>query len=155
MTSRILALIEESQNGSQVKGCLEHCGYDVIVVNSFAQALILLKFEKIDLVISDVHLENGGNVFDFLKAVKNNHRLGGVPFVMFSFKPSPIAKYLADGVRTAMRCLGAIKYIEMETFAEAAFVEQIKSLLQSRQSVPFRQSVRDTRQERVLITGYR
>jgi CheY-like chemotaxis protein len=125
----ILALIEEQDNSLQVKACLEECGYEVFLARNFTKAIAMLNTEKIDLIVSDVHLENGGNIFDFLRVVKKSHLTREIPFVLFSFKPSPRAKYLADGTRTALRHLGASKYIEMDTFDVLQFQEQIKGLV--------------------------
>jgi DNA-binding response OmpR family regulator len=65
MAALILALLEEHNNGSQVKTCLESCSHEEFVVESFQKALALLSVKKIDLIISDIHLENGGSIFDF------------------------------------------------------------------------------------------
>ncbi len=136
MGALILALLEDDVNAKQVKACLEGCGHEVFVVNSFVKAKALLRSKSIDLIISDVHLENGGNVFDFLRWAKKTESISEIPFVLLSTQPSPAAKYLAHGVRTTARMLGAVKYIEMETFDAAGFQEQIKELLpQDEQSV--------------------
>jgi hypothetical protein len=44
-----------------------------------------LEQEQFDLVISDVHLENGGSVFDFAIWVKKYPKTSRTPFAMFSF----------------------------------------------------------------------
>ncbi len=129
MTTTILALLEEHDNSTQVKNCLEQDGYRVFVVDSFVEAKAILKLRDIDLIISDVHLDNGGNVFDFLRWVNRSKLPVGIPFVLFSFQPSPIAKYLADGVRTSARVLGAAKYIEMDSFDAKVFSKHIENLL--------------------------
>jgi CheY-like chemotaxis protein len=125
----VLALLEVRENANQVKACLEKFGHTVIVVSTFLKALDLLRSKNVDLILSDVHLENGGTVFDFLRHVKRGKNTYHIPFVLFSSKPTPLAKYLADGVRTAARHLGAVKYIEMETFDADKFAEQINHLL--------------------------
>jgi CheY-like chemotaxis protein len=129
MVGLILALLEEHDNSRQVTACLEECGHQVFVVNTFEKAIALLRTQKIDLIISDVHLENGGSVYDFLRLVKKGQWTCEIPFVLFSSQPTPMAKYLADGMRTTARHLGAIKYIEMETFDAAQFQNHINSLL--------------------------
>ncbi len=131
MSALILALLEEHNNAKQVRDCLMDCGHQVFVVDTFTEAMALLKTQKIDLIISDVHLQNGGNVFDFLRLVKKSQRTCEIPFVLFSFQPTPLAKYLSDGVRTAMRYLGGVKYIEMETFDAARFREHISGVISS------------------------
>ena len=125
----ILALLELHTNSAQVKDCLESSGHQISVVNSFVKAKTILVAEKIDLVISDVHLENGGDVFDFLRWIKKNKKTAHIPFVLFSSEPSPTAKILSDGVRTAARILGAAKYIEMDFFDSDKFAEQIRAFL--------------------------
>ena len=129
MAALILALLEGQNDTDQVRACLEDCGHEVFVVDAFAKAIVLLSAQKIDLIITDVHLENGGNVFDFLRLVKKGQWTCNIPFVLFSSQPTPMAKYLADGVRTAARSLGAVKYIEMETFDAAQFQTLINGLL--------------------------
>lgn len=135
MSALILALLEEHDNSEQVKACLEDCGHKVFLVDTFVNAQALLGRQSIDLIISDVHLENGGNVFDFLRWAKKNERTCALPFVLFSSRPTPMAKYLADGVRVSARTLGAAKYIEMETFDAAEFREHIDSLLPKEKQV--------------------
>jgi CheY-like chemotaxis protein len=129
MAALILALLEEHDNSKQVKDCLEFCGHEVFVVDTFVKAKALLKTQNIDLIISDVHLENGGSVFDFLRWVKNLKRTADIPFILFSAKPSPMAKHLSDGVRVSARLLGAAKYIEMDAFDATLFQQHINGLL--------------------------
>jgi len=129
MAALILALLEEHKHSDQVKACLEECGHSVVVAENFVKAKVLLKTNNIDLIISDVHLQNGGSVFDFLRWAKKAERTCDIPFVLFTLQPSPAAKYLADGVRTSARVLGAVKYIEMDTFEAAEFREHIVCLL--------------------------
>jgi CheY-like chemotaxis protein len=129
MATMILALLEEHENAKQVKDCLEDCGHKVIVVDTFVKAKALLKIQKIDLIISDVHLENGGNVFDFLRWAKKDTATSDIPFVLFSNKPSPTAKYLSESVRISARMLGAVQYLEMDAFDAAIFQGHINALL--------------------------
>ncbi len=112
-----------------MKSCLEKAGHEVIFVDSFARAKAVLREHSFDLIISDVHLENGGSVFDFLKWVKSKPILHPIPFVLFSLEPTKMAKYLADGVQTAARAFGAAKYISMDTFDGALFAREIAELL--------------------------
>ncbi|MBY0357057.1 MAG: response regulator [Candidatus Obscuribacterales bacterium] len=129
MGALILALLEKPKRAIEVKNCLEQYGNEVCVINSFAEAIDMLQARSFDLIISDVHLENGGNVFDFLKWLKGHQQFHTIPFVLFSLEPTPIAKYLADGVRAATRYLGAAKYITMEKFDYALLNKEINELL--------------------------
>ncbi len=82
-----------------------------------------------DMIISDIHLQNGGNVFDFLRWVKKNPSTSNTPFIILSVEPTRTAKYLEDGLRTSARLLGVTKYISMETFDSVDFCKQINLLL--------------------------
>ncbi|CAN5662932.1 hypothetical protein BH10CYA1_BH10CYA1_51780 [soil metagenome] len=132
--SLILALLEDPINATQVKSCLEKSQHQVLVATTFLQAKALLAVQEIDLIISDVHLQNGGDVFDFLKWSKNVGRVAKIPFVLFSFGPTPMAKYLSEGLRISARILGAVRYIEMQNFETESFREQIDALLPEREA---------------------
>lgn len=130
MHALILGLLEESEEADQVVASLKQSGHLVHVVDTFTEAMkVVSQSEKIDLIISDVHLQNGGTVFDFLKWVRRNPETKSVPFVLLSFEPAPLAKYLDDSLKTTARLLGATKYIAMDEFEEKDFCTQIDSLL--------------------------
>lgn len=129
MSALAIALLENKKNDKQVTACLAQCGHETIVVDSFAKAKDLLLTQPCGLIISDVHLENGGSVFDFLRWVKGDPHMHATPFVCFSAEPPEVGKYLADGVRTAARSLGAARYISMETFDEKLFLHEIEWLI--------------------------
>ncbi len=129
MQAIVLALHEDLKNSQQVAESLRVLGYKVLLSKNFTQAIELLKNRHVDLIISDVHLENGGNVFDFLRWVKRNPNTQNTPFVFFSSAPTAAAKYFEDGIRTAARILGAAMYIGLESFDSEEFQTQIDSLL--------------------------
>jgi len=127
---RILALLENDSNSLQVVNCLENSGNQVTVCRNYKAAIEKLsKPSNVDLVISDVHLENGGNVFDFLRWVrKEGSALASTPFVLYSYQPSPIAKHLEDGLRTTAKLLGAAHFISCDVFDDE-FVNEIEGLM--------------------------
>jgi CheY-like chemotaxis protein len=125
----VLALNEDGKNSEQVAESLKRSGHNVLLSETFSHAISVLKTTHVDLIISDVHLENGGNVFDFLRWVRKNPSTIETPFVMFSAKPSAMAKYVEDGLKTAARVLGAAMFISMEIFDSDEFREAIDSLL--------------------------
>lgn len=129
MAALIIALLEHPVQQTQVSQALKTAGHEVLVVDCFSRARKVLEEHSFDLIISDVHLENGGTVFDFLKWVKSEPNLRQIPFVLFSVQPTKMAKYLADGVRTTARILGAAMYISVESFDSEIFVRQIADLL--------------------------
>ncbi len=109
MCAEILALLELPENSRAVYEALTESGHSVVLSKSFAEAIRVLARGSIDLVISDVHLENGGSVFDFLKWVRLNPGTKAAPFVLLSSNPSVLAKYLEDGIKITLRALGASK----------------------------------------------
>jgi len=125
----ILALHEDPKNSVDVSKCLEESGHSVILVKTFTEAIRIVQEKHVDLIISDVHLENGGNVFDFLRWVRKNPASKETPFVLFSSTPTPVAKYFEDGLKTTARMLGAAMYISMEIFDAKEFRKKIDSLL--------------------------
>lgn len=129
MNAQILALLEDPKNMQQVSDCLEQSGHSVLRAERFEQAIEILERHHVDLIVSDVHLQNGGDIFDFLVRVHSNPLLREIPFVCFSFQPSELADYLAEGVQTAARMLGAASYISMKIFDAAAFSQKIETLL--------------------------
>ena len=132
MVVLILALLEHPEHVRPVRLCLEAAGHEVCIVNCFSRAKAILEGHPFDLIISDVHLENGGSVFDFLKWVRENPRSRTTPFVLFSLHPSHLSRYLAEGVQTAARYLGANKFVNMEEFDAAVLAGEIAELLPGR-----------------------
>jgi len=130
MGAQILALLEQSENSLQVVKSLALAGYDVIACQTFTQAIAVLKKQpQLEMIISDVHLENGGSVFDFLRWLKSDGAYAGTSLVLFSFRPTALAKHLEDGIRTAARILGVAKYLTMESFDSELFCKNIQSVL--------------------------
>ena len=108
---------------------LEHYGHVVLREKDFKGAMETLTCEGVDMIVADVHLQNGGSIFDFMRWVKGDPHMQAIPFVCFSAEPVEVSKYLRDGVRTAARSLGAVKYITMETFIPELFRDEIEWLL--------------------------
>lgn len=125
----IIALMENHQCATKVRACLIEAGHSLRVVDSYAKAIVILNDYQFDLIISDVHLENGGNVFDFLKWTKSRPLLCQIPFVLLSIEPTARAKYMEDGIRTAARTLGATKYISLAHFDAAKLYSELAELL--------------------------
>jgi len=131
MAANILALLEHPEDMKLIADSLEHFGHAVDKVDNFQDAMRVLRHREVDMIIGDVHLQNGGSIFDFLRWVKGDPHMRDVPFVCFSREPKEVSKYLSDGVRTAARALGAAKYITMAKFDRATFRSEIEWLLPS------------------------
>ena len=129
MHGLVLALQENDKNSKRVSDSLKLSGHDVVLSQNFRHAIEVLKNMHVDLIISDVHLENGGTVFDFLRWARNSPYTKNIPFVMLSIEPTRAAKHVEDGIRTSARALGAAMFISMETFDQEEFRRKIDSLL--------------------------
>jgi CheY-like chemotaxis protein len=129
MAAKILALLKHAEAMKLIADSLEDFGYQVFKADKFQDAMAILRQREVDLIIGDVHLQNGGSIFDFLRWVKGDPHMRTVPFVCFSSEPVEVARYLSDGVRTAARALGAARYITMEKFDRAAFLGEIEWLV--------------------------
>ncbi len=129
MSAKIIVTMEHEVQSKTIGDCLERVGHSVSKVYSFHNAMDLLRKSEFDLIVSDVHMQNGGSVFDFLRWVKGDPHMCSTPFVCFSAEPPEVGKYLADGVRTAARSLGAARYIAMEVFDGPLFLQEIEWLI--------------------------
>lgn len=129
MAANVLVTMQHDKERNQIGDCLERVGHAVVKVDTFHNAMEILRSTDFDLIVSDVHLQNGGSVFDFLRWVKGDPHMHATPFVCFSAEPPELGKYLADGVRTAARSLGAARYISMEQFDERLFLHEIEWLI--------------------------
>jgi FOG: CheY-like receiver len=127
--AQILVTMEHPDQLKLLSDSLEQFGHAVARSATFHESMNILRSSSIDLIISDVHLQNGGSVFDFLRWTKGDPHMRAIPFVCFSAEPPEIGKYLSDGVRTAARALGAAKYITMEHFDAAIFRQEVEWLL--------------------------
>ncbi len=142
MGTQILVLAEGPESAQQVVDSLSKSGHTVVVASNFTEAINILQRQHFSLIISDVHLVNGGSVFEFLRWVKKHPTLNSTLFALFSLQPTPMAKYLEDGIKTASRVLGASIYITMECFDSEKFREQVDSLLDHRTSQVCKQAVK-------------
>lgn len=128
-------MLESDDNSQRVVACLKALGHSVIAPTRFTDAIIFLKKTRVDLVISDVHLENGGSVFDFLKWIRSNKVTSTTPFILYSCSPTELAKYVEDALKTTSRLLGANLYLSMESFDPEHFGKQIQRALEDK-SIP-------------------
>jgi len=147
--AQILALLESTADAELLcKSLAGETGYSLIVSKNFKHAISVLKSQRVDLVISDVHLENGGNVFEFLKWVRSNPGTSDTLFVLCSINPNYVARYVEDGLRLCARALGATKYIKMDRFQSEDFRKQIDALLPRG-----KRAIGDLLKEKQMITG--
>lgn len=126
--ARIVVLQEIESNMRRVRKSLEPVGHVVIGFSSQPRAISYLKKEKVDIIISAVHLVEG-NVFDFLKWSRSHPTNQATPFVFFCAEPTTFGRHVFGAVKTAGELLGATQYILMDTFDSIQFRYQISKLL--------------------------
>jgi len=123
--ARVVALIENKEMASDLRHCLTECGHEAVLAGSLTDAKAALANHP-DLVVSEVHLVNGGSVFDFLQFSKSQPAMSDIPFVLLSVKPSKVANVLRDSLLFTASHLGAAKYISMEEFDCATLVRELQ-----------------------------
>lgn len=126
--ARIVVLQEIQANMKRVRRSLEPIGHVVIGFSSQPVAVAFLKDEKVDLIISAVHLDEG-NVFDFLKWSRSYPTNQSTPFMFFCAEPTEYGKHVFGAVKTAGELLGVSKYILMDTFDTIQFRHEVAKLL--------------------------
>jgi two-component system, cell cycle response regulator len=100
----ILAVDNVAANRELLRSIFEPFGYTVHLAHNISRALELARWERPDIIISDLHMPDGSG-FDFIKIVKTDPVLWSVPFVFLS----ATAKQAADDQRGLG--LGAIRFI--------------------------------------------
>lgn len=78
-------------------------------------ALSIVKHKKIDLIIARMHLEQS-NVFEFIRAIKEDNRYKEIPLLCFCGKRSEMAKIMDETLAHATQVFGADKYISLDHF---------------------------------------
>ena len=142
--ARVLVLQEKVDNIHNIEAALPDCEIVHTVMIEQAIPKLLNPKEQFDLIISAVHLENDGSVFDLLKVAKGNPATSKVPFIFYCSRSSKFARSVRDGLQIAARALGADKYITMEIFdvykLREEFVEFVPKLARIRNNLaPLRQ----------------
>lgn len=130
MSFEILTLVESHQRWPRIISSLSRCGHNALLVDRYCDAIFLLNQSiKCDLIISDVHLQNGGDVFDLLRWVRTSSDRADLPFIMLNCEPTLNARYLDETIRTTARLLGVSLYVTQEKFDSDELVGKIDMLL--------------------------
>lgn len=64
MVAKVLVLLEHTEDMIIICDSLEHFGHGVYKAFKFQDAMEILRQRPVDLIIGDVHLQNGGSIFD-------------------------------------------------------------------------------------------
>ena len=79
----VLVVDNSPANIKLSRSILESFGYRIIAANGVDEALTLLREQRPDLILSDLHMP-GKDGFDFIKLVKADGELRKIPFVLIS-----------------------------------------------------------------------
>lgn len=146
--SRILAVQEKSKNVFDIEKSLS--SHEVLIVDSFSQAMNRLQSGTFDLIICAVHLHDG-SVYDLLKYVKREPRHRTTPFVFFCNEPSEIAQFVSDSTEATAKLLGADKFITSYAFNADSFRKEIESLLNAPETLDEHQQFVARERERARV----
>lgn len=125
---KVLVLQEKSENVFNIRDSLPEC--DIHLFDHVNQALQSIAIEdNYDLIISAVHMEHDGSVFDFLKAVKSHSRFQHIPFVFYCSRSSTFARSVRHGLQIAAQALGADHYITMERYDKDTLRQELLAVL--------------------------
>lgn len=130
--ARVVALIENQEMADSLRHCLSAHGCEPVLASSFESAKALIAEQGCDLIISEVHLANGGSVFEFLEFAKRLPNSAEIPFVLLSVKPSKVANILHDSLLFTASQLGAAKYVSMDEFDCGGLVRELQDYLGAR-----------------------
>ena len=91
--SKSIMIVDDSRPTRMVlKSALEGAGYEVIACSDGTDALDKLTGEKVDLIISDIHMPKMDGI-SFLKAVKQMPAYKFTPIVMLTVESAESRKY--------------------------------------------------------------
>jgi two-component system cell cycle response regulator len=100
----ILVVDNSPVNLSLAQSTLEPFGYKLVIAHSVSEGLEAAHKNRPDLILSDVHMP-GETGFDFIRAVKADTQLRGLPFVFIS------STVMGDSDQKTGMALGAAKFI--------------------------------------------
>lgn len=101
---RILIVDNWQANLDFARQLLQSQGYDVTAASSAREGLLRAVEEKPDLILSDVQMA-GGSGYDFLRSVRANPNLAGIPFVFIT------STFITEEDRQKALALGARLYL--------------------------------------------
>lgn len=118
---RILAVDDSVTTRTLVKNILMNAGYTADIVSDVEEALVKLKLNHYDLIITDLNMPkiNGS---EFVQILKNDEMYADIPVIMMSSMPEKEASEKLSNLKLDY-------YMSKENFNQAEFSLQIKNIL--------------------------
>ena len=118
---RILVVDDSMTTRSMVKNILLNIGYMVDAVSDVTEALVKLKLNHYDLVITDITMPKIDG-YEFIEKLKNDEMYMDIPI----FVISSLAK---DVAMKRLKKFKIDSYMQKDNFNQNSFVEKIKEII--------------------------
>ena len=118
---KILVVDDSMTTRTMIKNILMNIGYTVDAVLDVSEALVKLKLNHYDLIMTDLNMPDV-NGFEFIEKLKNDEMYMDIPVLVMSSEPK----------ETAVKKLSQYKiegYLQKDSFNQTDFVEKIKEIL--------------------------
>ena len=118
---RILVVDDSMTTRSMIKNILANVGYSVDAVLDVPEALVKMKLNHYDLIITDLNMPKIDG-YTFIERLKNDEMYAEIPIVVISSVPR----------ETALNQLKRFKieaYIQKDSFNQIVFTEKVKEVL--------------------------
>ena len=118
---RILILDDSLTTRTLIKNILMNSGYMVDVVSDVEEAVVKLKMNHYDLIITDIYLPKI-NGYDFIKQLKTDEMYADIPLIVISSVSQKIAMEKLEQFNIDY-------YISKDNFNQVEFIQQVKTIL--------------------------
>jgi two-component system cell cycle response regulator len=121
----ILVIDDFPANLTLFRCTFEPSGYDVHTASTLSDGLAKARHHLPDVIVSDLHV-HGENGFDFLRSVRSDSTMDGIPFIFLS------ASADVDRERMSALALGAARFIRRPIDPQA-LLKEVESCMRERQ----------------------
>ena len=118
---KILILDDSITTRTMIKNILLNSGYMVDVVSEAEEALVKLKMNHYDLIITDLSMPNIDG-YEFVTKLKTDEMYADIPIIVMSSIPETQAM-------SKLEKLNIDRYVSKDNFNQNEFVESVKTLL--------------------------
>ena len=121
MAKRILVIDDSMTTRAMLKNILTNVGYYVEALSDATEALVRLKMNHYDLIITDLEMPKMDGI-KFIETLQNDEMYADIPVIVISSQPK-------EKVAAKLRPLRIEGYIQKELFDQNNFVENVKLIL--------------------------